>query len=279
MVDKLQKAITWIIVGGFVLAYFFWQTMEFEGNISLVVQDFEAWVHVVFVLTITLQIANVGTDNGIARGLASDEYKIAEEKNNGIILDLSNELDKVIDYNFELNDNALKSEQKLFLASKGVKTYEELSNFLKRKYDRLKRKVKRHNISGITLPIYYETIRGNQISYDTSYDGVGRKKQVFIKKVISSIVTSFLGVGFTFAVNKLGDAVVKLFVVGLIQTANYFLNFNNPLRMLKDILPKRVVQKSIYRDNYIEWEKKQPKVAEAKPINLPLVIEEIKKGE
>lgn len=240
--DKLYKGIGWLIIGISLLAYFFAQVLVINGDIISTITSFEGILHMFFVVFMNVMVVGLANDKGTIDGLESQEFEKAEELNKTLITFYNNYKERFRNYVWGLNKYEKHILEEDFLYHAGVKTKEELTKKQLRKFKKLK--PIKHNIQGFNLPIYYETNRRNEISYDSSYDAKKGKTKMQVKKLITGVLFGSMTINMIADWKNVGAAFVSLIIIAVGLVFNYFMQVYIPYNILKRIIPKKVLNKN-----------------------------------
>ena len=255
LLDTIYKHFSWIIIVLSLIAYFFYQTIKFEGTIETLISDYNTWVHLVFVIFLNLLVVSASLDKGTREGLSSPEFELANEMNNILIKEINNNLDEFREYVDLLNEHEKKLVREDFLFKVGKRTYEELTPKEKRKFNKLKPIV--HYIYGINLPLFYETTGSkNRIEYSANYNVQEHKFKRQFTKTITGLMFGLMTVNATFQFQNIGDALISVLIIGAGLTATYITNVYRPIFRLKYEIPKKVLTKKNLFDGFKEYKAK-----------------------
>lgn len=240
--DKLYKGIGWLIIGISLLAYFFAQILVLNGDIISTITSFEGILHMLFVVFLNIMVVGLANDKGTIDGLESQEFQKAEELNKVLITFYNNFKERFRNYIWGLNKYEKHILEEDFLYHVGVKTKEELTKKQLKEFNKLK--PIKHNIQGFNLPLYYETNRKNEISYDSSYDARRGKTKMQIKKFITGMLFGSMTINMIADWKNVGAAFVSLIIIAVGLVFNYFMQVYIPYNILKRIIPKKVLNKN-----------------------------------
>lgn len=239
--DSIYRYYAWFILCLSIIAYLVFYTLTFNGTIEQAINDWRNWVHLVFVTYLNVVMAGSAFDSGLQWGLVSDEFEEADKLNNKLIKDVKNNKKQFRDFIKELNREELETVREDFLFNVGDKTYDDLTDKEKRKYNRLK--AVRHDIDGFDMPLYYTITSNGKVNYNASINVGRRKTWTMIQRAFGGLLFGTMTVNVTFALGNLSSAFASMFVIiaGLFIT--FILIAFPQYFKLKNIVPKKVIMK------------------------------------
>lgn len=242
VMSKVVKHSVWVVLILSLVLYFAFQIMSFSGDITQIYLDWTAWLNVGIVVVLNVQMVSAATDAALNHGINTEEFKLADDINNKLIIKYNNNKEAFREYVRDINKHDLESRREDYLFSIGDKTVDELSPKELKKYNKIKGVV--HNIHGFNTALLTEPSgNGKEIKYGIE---VNIKKNMLRKK-LSKVLNGVLLAGLTInmAVNfgNFGNAFTSLLVItgGLAIT---FIMIYVPLyTKLKHTVPSAVMRK------------------------------------
>lgn len=249
--DKIYGGFSWIIIALAMFAYFFFQTMEFQGDIENILTEPKQIFHLIFVVFLSVMVVSTANDSGFSVGLLSDEFDLADKVNNKIIQEVNNNMSEFRGYVKSLNDHELKLVQEDYLFSVGDKKVEELTKKELKKYKKLK--AIQHDIYGFNLPLHFTISRNKKVQYAASYDKNKGKRWAMVKKVLTGLMFGGMTVNMVFNWSGAGEAFISLLIIsaGLLMT--FITQFIKPMFKLKYELPKKVIFKTTLWNSFKDY--------------------------
>lgn len=251
-IDKAMRFSTWIILVVSLIAYFAYQVLDFNGDITTLVNDWRSYVHMLFVIFISVQMINASNDSAISNGIKTNEFTTANELDAKLITEFNNNTDEVRSYVKLLNAHELRSMQDDFLYKNGDLEYDDLSKKLKRKYNNLKPIV--HNVYGFNTPLNYDIVKGRQINYAIKGDkksGIRLKK---LSKIFTSVLFGVMTVDMVVNFSNVGSAMISVLIItaGLILTfaSTYVPVYNKYVNRI----PSQVLIKNTFMDGFKNYQ-------------------------
>lgn len=275
--DRLNKYSSFIVLGVSLLAYFTYQVMSFDGDISTTLSDPQSYLHLLFVIYLNQVVMTASKRNANTLGLACEEFKMAEEVNNKLIKNFNNDTKKFRAYVKQIEKEELGSLQEDYLFSVGDKTLEELTKKELKRYKRLK--AIKHDIYGFNLPLHYEISRGNKIKYlatikETKLGNLGQR----FSKAFSGVLFGAMTINMIFQLENVGSAFISLLVISSGLVITYLLTFMPAVFRFKVEIPNKVLLKKTLFDSYKEYKENNiiiiEEEKEVKPIEEETIIEE-----
>lgn len=249
--DGIYKYFTWIIIALSMLAYFAYQILDFQGSIEKTLLDWQTWLHVAFIIFLNVTMVDGAFDSGVAVGINTEEFVLADKLNNKIITSVNNEMGDFRNYVKRLNHHELQNLRDDFLFKVGDKKVEELTKKELKQYNSLK--PIRHDIYGFNLPLYYEISKNGQVKYQASIKKNEGKKTKKIFKVFNGMLFAGMTVNVVFSVNNVGDAFISLLIISVGLILTYLLTFFPQVFKFKNDLPKKVILKKTLYDSYVNF--------------------------
>lgn len=249
--DKLYDSMNYLILTGFIVAYFVFQALEFEKPILDLLQDYRSIVHLIFVVVANVIAASIASDHGLDYSLTNVDFINADKLNNEMIKDFNNNFDKLLDYVEYLNDKELLIVQRDFYISVGKRLGDKLTNKEQKQFVKLIPNT--YSVKGINLPLFYETSRGGIVSHITTFDVKGNKFWNTIKKALFGLIFGSMTLQVVFKTKNLGQAFYSTLILTSGIVVTYFIQFIKPVRILTKELPKKVDNKKTFYDGYKEW--------------------------
>lgn len=245
--DKLYDVfgIAIIILG--VVAYFFYNTMQFQGGIQRAMVDPHTWIHAIFVTVLQVLTVSVGSDKGFSKGISSAEFIDADDENNDIINEVNGQLTEFRTFNTKLSKHNQQIVQDDYRYNKyNDKPDSELTKRQLKKLHNLS--YLKYDISGFNLPLYYTKGRGGSVKTDASYDLDRNKLWAMVKKIGMALITVGLTFNMSFVTQNLGNAFFSLLILIANLTMVYLFYFFKPYTQLSRILPQKVkVKKNLFQ--------------------------------
>ena len=243
-IDKLYNSISYIVLGGFILAYFIFYALSFEKPILDIFTDYKSILHLVFVVVVNVMTVNLAFDKGLEIALNNDEFKKADVRNNEIIKYINNNFDSAISYIEMLNNAERNAVDKDFMFSIGKTSLDNLTRKEMKQYKKIK--PKQYTTRGMNLPLYYEHEKGNKQSFDASFKVGGNKTTRLTKKAFTGFLFGFMTVEVVFVFNNLGQAISSTIILASGMVTTYLLNFYIPIMKLTKETPKKVDNKETF---------------------------------
>jgi len=246
--DTLYKFGVWIIVALSIFGYFAYRVLKFDGDIHTVINSWDTWLNLAFVIFLNLTVQSGANDSGISYGIQSEEFELAENINNKIIQKANGNMKTFRQFVKNLNREELGKIRDEFLFKIGDKDVEELTKKELKKYNKLK--AIRHDISGFNLALYYTLERGNKMSYSASFNkskGFIRKK---LMKVLNGVLFGAMTVNVVFSASGIGAALISILIIAFGLGLTFVMSFIPPAFKLKYDIPKRVIRKKTLWDSY-----------------------------
>lgn len=242
--DKIYSSIGYIVMAGFLVAYFFFQASTFEKPVLEILKDIRSIAHIIFVTVANVVSVSIAMDKGLEKALENENFKQADQRNNEYIQYFNKHYEKVIEYIDTLNELERKNAEKEYLLSIGKRSVDELDEAEWKGLNKLK--PKRYSTKGITLPLYYEQVKGNLHTFDTSYSLSGNKAIRASKKALMGLLFGIMTVDIAFNWQNLGQALTSTLILGAGMLSTYFVNYNAPILTLTKKIPKRVDNKETF---------------------------------
>lgn len=256
-IDRAMRFSAWIIMVVSLIAYFAYQVLDFRGSIETIISDWKTYVHMAFVIFISIQMINASSDSAITNGMKTEEFQMANELDAKLIVEFNNNTKEIREYVKLINKHELQSIRDDFLYKYGDLSYEELPVKLKRKYDNLKPVV--HNVYGFNIPLNYDVKKSKTINYSVS-NGSGKILFKKITKVLSSVLFGVMTIDMVVNFENIGSAMISILIItsGLLITfvSTYVPQYNR----YKTKIPNQVLIKNTFMNGYKEW-KSAPKVS------------------
>lgn len=247
-IEKAMKFSAWIILAVSLIAYFAYQVLDFNTGIQAIIGDWRSYVHMAFVMFVSIHMINGSNDSAITNGMKTDEYRMAEELDSKLIVEFNNNTQEIREYVKLLNKHELQSIRDDFLYKYGDLTYDELPAKLKAKYDKLKPVV--HNVYGFNVPLNYDVKKGKTINYSVKTGGKLILKK--ITKVLSSVLFGIMSIDMIVNFNNVGSAMVSVLIIasGLLLTfvTTYIPVYNKYV----DKIPNEVLMKNTFMTGFRE---------------------------
>lgn len=246
--DGLYKYSVWLVTGLAIFAYFSYKVLQFNGDIYSVLTSVDSYLNLAFVIFLNLTVQSGANDSGISYGLSSEEFKLAEEINNKILIDSNGDMTKFRAFIKNLNQQELDKRRDDFLFAHGDKKVNELSRKELRQYKRLK--AIRHDISGFNLSLYYTLERGNKIAYSASFNkGDGQIKNRILK-VLTGVLFGAMTINVVISAENIGAALLSILIIGFGLGMTFIMSFVPPAFKLKYDIAKKVIRKKTLWDSY-----------------------------
>ena len=64
------------------IGYFAYRTLSFEGSVQSVIESWDTWTNLAFIIFLNLTVQTGAIDSGISNGLESEEFKLSDAANN-----------------------------------------------------------------------------------------------------------------------------------------------------------------------------------------------------
>lgn len=245
---------SFIIIAVTVILYVIISSLQITGGVVKFFNDVTniVWAAVMTLLTIVLHqiVMSSASDNALAHGVETTEYKMADELNGRIINKIGATYEDFIEFIRDLNEFEKRTTQMAFIQSLGKKTVGDLTKAELKAYKKLKPTV--HDVTNFLKPCYAATGKNGKIQYDSSYSkssNVGQR----LTKVIFTLAMSFVTLGpALFSVSNFGLAVLNALTmcIGLLIT---FLKVFIPTYMeLSRTIPNKVYNKGVLVNTYNE---------------------------
>ena len=248
--DSIYKYSVWIILLLSILGYFAYRVLSFEGEIVAALKDWQSWVNVIFIIMLNLITQEGCWNAGISYGLESNEFGLANELNDRIIIQVNNEIDEFRQYVKELNLRELHLVQEDYLFSLGEKQVIELTKKERKLYENLK--PINHDIYGFNLPLYYEQVKNGKISYKASYEkGRGKLKARLIKMAFGLLFAA-MTINMVLYADGIANALLSILIISVGLGITSITAFIPRAFELKYELPKKVLMKKTLFDSYRE---------------------------
>lgn len=249
--DGLYKYFVWIIIALSMIAYFAYMVLDFQGDIERTIEDWQTWVHVLFVVYLNVTMVSAALDSGVSVGISSEEFELADKLNNQIITSVNNEMEDFRKYVKKLNEHELQTLRDDYLFKVGDKKVEELTKKELRKYKKLK--PLRHDIYGFNLPLYYEISKSGQVKYQASIKKNQGKLWKIIKKIFNGILFAGMTINVTFSIDNVGAALTSLLIISSGLFLTFIMTFFPQVYKFRKELPKKVILKKTLYNSFIEY--------------------------
>lgn len=251
LLDNVYKYSVWIVTSLAILGYFAYKTLTFDGSVESVLNSWDTWTNLAFIIFLNLTVQSGAIDSGISNGLSSEDFMLADKLNNRIIASVNNEMDDFRVFIKMLNKAELLRMQEDFLFSVGDKKVEDLTNKEMKKFKKLK--PIQHNVYGFNLPLYYELTRNGHINYKASFNKNTHKYWNKAGKIISGIMFGGMTVSIAFNSSGIGEATVSVLIIGIGLMLTFVMSFVPYTFKLRFDLPKKVILKKTLYDSYIDY--------------------------
>lgn len=233
------------------IAYFAYMVLDFQGDIERTIEDWQTWVHVLFVVYLNVTMVSAALDSGVSVGISSEEFELADKLNNQIITSVNNEMEDFRKYVKKLNEHELQTLRDDYLFKVGDKKVEELTKKELRKYKKLK--PLRHDIYGFNLPLYYEISKSGQVKYQASIKKNQGKLWKIIKKIFNGILFAGMTINVTFSIDNVGAALTSLLIISSGLFLTFIMTFFPQVYKFRKELPKKVILKKTLYNSFIEY--------------------------
>ncbi len=253
LLDNVYKYSVWIITSLAIIGYFAYKTLIFNGSIESVLNSWDTWTNLAFIIFLNITVQSGAIDSGISNGLSSEEFNLADKLNNKIIASVNNEMDDFRNFIKKLNKAELLRMQEDYLFSVGDKKIEDLDKKQLKKFKKLK--PIQHNVYGFNLPLYYELTRNGHINYRASFN---RNKHKYLNKggkILSGVMFGGMTVNMAFNATGLGEALVSVLIISIGLMLTFIMSFVPYTFKLRFDLPKKVILKKTLYDSYVDYKK------------------------
>ncbi len=251
LLDNVYKYSVWIVTSLAIIGYFAYKTLTFDGSIESVLNSWDTWTNLAFIIFLNITVQSGAIDSGISNGLSSEEFELADKLNNKIIGSVNNEMDDFRVFIKKLNKAELLRMQEDFLFSVGDKKVEDLSDKELKKFKKLK--PIQHNVYGFNLPLFYELTRDGKINYRASFNRNKGRAKARIMKIVSGVMFGGLTINMAFNTTGLGEALVSVLIIGIGLMLTFVMSFVPYTFKLRFDLPKKVILKKTLYDSYIDY--------------------------
>jgi hypothetical protein len=251
LLDNVYKYSVWIVTSLAILGYFAYKTLTFDGSIESVLNSWDTWTNLAFIIFLNITVQSGAIDSGISNGLSSEEFELADKLNNKIIGSVNNEMDDFRVFIKKLNKAELLRMQEDFLFSVGDKKIEDLTDKELKKFKKLK--PIQHNVYGFNLPLFYELTRDGKINYRASFNRNKGRAKARIMKIVSGVMFGGLTINMAFNTTGLGEALVSVLIIGIGLMLTFVMSFVPYTFKLRFDLPKKVILKKTLYDSYIDY--------------------------
>lgn len=251
LLDNVYKYSVWIVTSLAILGYFAYKTLTFDGSIESVLNSWDTWTNLAFIIFLNITVQSGAIDSGISNGLSSEEFELADKLNNKIIGSVNNEMDDFRVFIKKLNKAELLRMQEDFLFAVGDKKVEDLSDKESKKFKKLK--PIQHNVYGFNLPLFYELTRDGKINYRASFNRNKGRAKARIMKIVSGVMFGGLTINMAFNTTGLGEALVSVLIIGIGLMLTFVMSFVPYTFKLRFDLPKKVILKKTLYDSYIDY--------------------------
>ena len=251
LLDNVYKYSVWIVTSLAIIGYFAYKTLTFDGSIESVLNSWDTWTNLAFIIFLNITVQSGAIDSGISNGLSSEEFELADKLNNKIIGSVNNEMDDFRVFIKKLNKAELLRMQEDFLFSVGDKKVEDLTDKELKKFKKLK--PIQHNVYGFNLPLFYELTRGGKINYRASFNRNKGRAKARIMKIVSGVMFGGLTINMAFNTTGLGEALVSVLIIGIGLMLTFVMSFVPYTFKLRFDLPKKVILKKTLYDSYIDY--------------------------
>lgn len=251
--DKIYKHYSWIIVGLGLVGFFLYQVMTFEGGLGSIVRDFKTYVMIAYTIGLNLVVISNAVDKSLADSFDSESYKTSEQINDIIIKDIRNNRDDFYNYIKSLNAHEKRITQEDYLMSKG-KLVDDLTAKELKEFNKLKPRF--YNVSGFTLPIFFEEKRNKEVSYNDATVSTGSfKKKGFFKKSLNGILLGAMSISITFSFQRVGDAFIQVGIIGAGLIMSYINYYARPKHFLTNVIPNMIKSKYTLYLSFKDYQK------------------------
>ncbi|MCK9492843.1 MAG: hypothetical protein M0Q00_00590 [Acholeplasmataceae bacterium] len=251
LLDNVYKYSVWIVTSLAIIGYFAYKTLTFDGSIESVLNSWDTWTNLAFIIFLNITVQSGAIDSGISNGLSSEEFELADKLNNKIIGSVNNEMDDFRVFIKKLNKAELLRMQEDFLFAVGDKKVEDLSDKELKKFKKLK--PIQHNVYGFNLPLFYELTRDGKINYRASFNRNKGRAKARIMKIVSGVMFGGLTINMAFNTTGLGEALVSVLIIGIGLMLTFVMSFVPYTFKLRFDLPKKVILKKTLYDSYIDY--------------------------
>lgn len=251
LLDNVYKYSVWIVTSLAIIGYFAYKTLTFDGSIESVLNSWDTWTNLAFIIFLNITVQSGAIDSGISNGLSSEEFELADKLNNKIIGSVNNEMDDFRVFIKKLNKAELLRMQEDFLFSVGDKKVEDLTDKELKKFKKLK--PIQHNVYGFNLPLFYELTRDGKINYRASFNRNKGRAKARIMKIVSGVMFGGLTINMAFNTTGLGEALVSVLIIGIGLMLTFVTSFVLYTFKLRFDLPKKVILKKTLYDSYIDY--------------------------
>jgi hypothetical protein len=251
LLDNVYKYSVWIVTSLAIIGYFAYKTLTFDGSIESVLNSWDTWTNLAFIIFLNITVQSGAIDSGISNGLSSEEFELADKLNNKIIGSVNNEMDDFRVFIKKLNKAELLRMQEDFLFSVGDKKVEDLTDKELKKFKKLK--PIQHNVYGFNLPLFYELTRDGKINYRASFNRNKGRAKARIMKIVSGVMFGGLTINMAFNTTGLGEALVSVLIIGIGLMLTFVMSFVPYTFKLRFDLPKKVILKKTLYDSYIDY--------------------------
>ena len=267
--DNVYRYSVWIITALAIIGYFAYRTLSFEGSVQSVIESWDTWTNLAFIIFLNLTVQTGAVDSGISNGLESEEFKLSDAVNNKLISSVNNEMEDFRSFIKHLNIAERKRLEEDYLFSVGDKNVEELSDAELKKFKRLK--PIQHNIYGFNLPLYYELTKDGQINYQASFNKNKGRIWAKARKIASGVMFGGMTVNMVFAASGIGEALVSMTIISIGLMLTFVMSFVPSTFKLRYDLPKKVLLKSTLYNSYVDYKQGTHKLVK--------IIEQVKQEE
>jgi len=251
LLDNVYKYSVWIVTSLAIIGYFAYKTLTFDGSIESVLNSWDTWTNLAFIIFLNITVQSGAIDSGISNGLSSEEFELADKLNNKIIGSVNNEMDDFRVFIKKLNKAELLRMQEDFLFAVGDKKVEDLSDKELKKFKKLK--PIQHNVYGFNLPLFYELTRDGKINYRASFNRNKGRAKARVMKIVSGVMFGGLTINMAFNTTGLGEALVSVLIIGIGLMLTFVMSFVPYTFKLRFDLPKKVILKKTLYDSYIDY--------------------------
>jgi hypothetical protein len=251
LLDNVYKYSVWIVTSLAIIGYFAYKTLTFDGSIESVLNSWDTWTNLAFIIFLNITVQSGAIDSGISNGLSSEEFELADKLNNKIIGSVNNEMDDFRVFIKKLNKAELLRMQEDFLFSVGDKKVENLTDKELKKFKKLK--PIQHNVYGFNLPLFYELTRDGKINYRASFNRNKGRAKARVMKIVSGVMFGGLTINMAFNTTGLGEALVSVLIIGIGLMLTFVMSFVPYTFKLRFDLPKKVILKKTLYDSYIDY--------------------------
>ena len=267
--DNVYRYSVWIITVLAIIGYFAYRTLSFEGSVQSVIESWDTWTNLAFIIFLNLTVQTGAIDSGVSNGLESEEFKLSDAVNNKLISSVNNEMEDFRAFIKHLNIAERKRLEEDYLFSVGDKKVEELSDAELKKFKRLK--PIQHNIYGFNLPLYYELTKDGQINYQASFNKNKGRFWAKARKIAAGVMVGGMTVNMAFAASGIGEALVSMTLISIGLMLTFVMSFVPSTFKLRYDLPKKVLLKSTLYNSYVDYKQGTHKLVK--------IIEQVKQEE